>query len=79
MTFSVKSQDFTEQNLSNPDNIPAPVFPVPTERQLNWMETEFYGFSHYGPNTFMGTEWGNDAGPILKSMHRRQYPIAING
>ena len=44
LSLPVKSQDFTEQNLPNPDNIPSPVFPVPTERQLNWMESEFYGF-----------------------------------
>lgn len=74
MTFSVKSQDFTEQNLPNPDNIPAPVFPVPTERQLNWMETEFYGFSHYGPNTFMGTEWGNDRRPNPKEYAPQTIP-----
>ncbi len=51
---------FTEQALPNPGNIPSPVFPVPTQRQMEWFETEFYGFSHYGPNTFVGSEWGND-------------------
>lgn len=51
---------FREQELPNPGNTPSPVFPVPTERQMQWFETEFYGFSHYGPNTFVGTEWGND-------------------
>lgn len=51
---------FEEQELPNPDNIPSPVFPVPSQRQMEWFETEFYGFSHYGPNTFVGTEWGND-------------------
>ena len=32
----------------NADNEPAPVHPVPSERQLLWNETEFYGFFHYG-------------------------------
>lgn len=46
------------QELPNPDNEPAPVQPVPSERQLLWNETEFYGFFHFGMNTFTGEEWG---------------------
>lgn len=46
------------QNLSNPDNDPREVFPVPSERQMAWQETEFYAFFHYGMNTFTGKEWG---------------------
>ena len=44
---------------ANPDNEPVAVQPVPTERQILWNETEFYGFFHYGMNTFTGSEWGN--------------------
>ena len=33
---------------ANPDNEPVAVQPVPTERQILWNETEFYGFFHYG-------------------------------
>lgn len=44
---------------ANPDNEPAPVHPVPHERQVLWNETEFYAFFHYGMNTFTGKEWGN--------------------
>jgi alpha-L-fucosidase len=29
------------QRLPNADNEPLPVFPVPSERQLKWQETEF--------------------------------------
>lgn len=44
---------------SNPNNEPAEVFPVPSERQMKWQETEFYAFFHYGMNTYTGLEWGN--------------------
>ena len=44
---------------ANADNEPRPVFPVPTERQLKWNQTEFYAFFHYGMNTYTNKEWGN--------------------
>lgn len=31
---------------------------IPTKRQLDWFDTNFYAFVHISPNTFTGLEWG---------------------
>lgn len=36
-----------------------PVDVVPSERQLRHQALEFYGFLHFGMNTFTGREWGD--------------------
>ncbi len=55
MTVQAQSEPafrLVQQSLPNPDNEPAPVFPLPTERQMKWQETEYYAFFHYGMNTY---------------------------
>ncbi len=32
---------------------------LPSERQLNFLEMEYYNFIHFGINTFYNREWGN--------------------
>ncbi len=36
---------------------------VPTEAQIEFMDTEFIAFVHYGMNTFCNTEWGTGREP----------------
>lgn len=35
------------------------ILPVPNEKQMEWFDMEYYGFIHFGPNTFTGNEWGH--------------------
>ncbi|KAI9148440.1 Alpha-L-fucosidase 1 [Paramyrothecium foliicola] len=37
---------------------PAAYLRTPEQRQLSWHRLEYYGFIHFGPNTFTNEEWG---------------------
>lgn len=47
MPFLTQAQEFKlkSQILDNPENEPVNVYPVPHDRQVKWMETEFYALS----------------------------------
>jgi len=45
---------------------PEPFGPLPTQKQINWQEMEFYAFVHFSLNTFTNKEWGyGDESPEL--------------
>lgn len=45
-------------------NIEKMIAVVPSERQLKWQELEFYGFLHYGLNTYLEIEWGDGSAAL---------------
>lgn len=53
----------TSQELVKP---PESFGPLPTQKQLDWHEMEFYAFVHFSLNTFTNKEWGyGDESPEL--------------
>jgi len=44
--------------LAGAQENPDPVDPLPSQRQLDWHEMEYYGFVHFNMNTFTNMEWG---------------------
>jgi len=48
--------------IANAQNV-KPLPPLPSQRQLQWSNMEFYLFTHFGPNTFTDLEWGKGTEP----------------
>ncbi|MFA9190700.1 alpha-L-fucosidase [Flavobacterium sp. FZUC8N2.13] len=47
-------------------NAPKPFGPLPSQKQIDWQEMEFYAFIHFSLNTFTNKEWGyGDESPEL--------------
>lgn len=47
-------------------NAPQPFGPLPSQKQVDWQEMEFYAFIHFSLNTFTNKEWGyGDESPQL--------------
>lgn len=45
---------------------PKPCGAIPTPQQVDWLRMEWYGFVHFGLNTYTGREWGyGDENPQL--------------
>jgi len=38
---------------------PKPYGAIPSEKQIEWQQLEYYMFIHFGPNTFTNVEWGD--------------------
>ncbi|MDD4602961.1 MAG: alpha-L-fucosidase [Bacteroidales bacterium] len=54
---------------------------TPSSNQLNWQQSEFNAFIHFGPNTFMDKEWGDGkADPAIfnpSKLNARQWVRAF--
>ncbi|MFH7019272.1 alpha-L-fucosidase [Flavobacterium sp. FlaQc-47] len=73
MIASVNSQ----QTVKSPE----PFGPLPTQKQIDWQEMEFYAFVHFSLNTFTNKEWGyGDESPELfnpTSLDVRQWAKVV--
>lgn len=63
LSFFCIALHISGQELIKP---PKPFGPLPTQKQLDWHEMEFYAFVHFSLNTFTNKEWGyGDESPEL--------------
>jgi alpha-L-fucosidase len=64
--FLLLSFLFVIQPAKSQAKSPEPFGPLPTQKQLDWHEMQFYAFVHFSLNTFTNKEWGyGDESPQL--------------
>ncbi len=61
LPITLNAQNFVSipANSSPEDILKAAVSVKPSKRQQAWQSMEYYAFIHFGPNTFLGQEWGD--------------------
>lgn len=60
--FLIITPIFSQELVKSPE----PFGPLPTQKQMDWHEMEFYAFVHFSLNTFTNKEWGyGDESPEL--------------
>ena len=64
---------FFKKKYDDPAFIERLISAVPSERQYQWQQIEYYNFIHFGMNTVMGVEWGDGKTPV-----ENFNPIGLN-
>ena len=66
ITSTIVSFAFATGLLQAETQAPKPYGPIPTKQQVDWQRMEYYGFVHFGLNTYTDREWGyGDEDPKL--------------